>query len=161
MIRFACLREMNKLISFTLFHFFVSILLWSRDITYKNRKHPGTFQTREITYKGRSEHIKYLRRTPSSRDVMNQGAHWSKDVLNSRGPSDQGRNNIGPIVRGVNYRLWLVYSTVTCPLVGPHLALDLCLLHPGDQGQVPLYYLLCTTGSSLFIIIILIEQRYY
>ncbi len=36
-------------------------MLWSRDITYKNRKHPGTVQTRDITYKGCSDQIKDLR----------------------------------------------------------------------------------------------------
>jgi hypothetical protein len=65
-------------------------------MTYKNRKHPGTFQTRDIKYKGRSDQIKDL-----GRDVMIKGRNESRDVaindvLNSRGRSDQGRNNIAP-----------------------------------------------------------------
>jgi predicted transcriptional regulator len=43
---------------------------------YENRKHPGTFQTRDITYKGRSDHIKDLRR-----DVMIKGRNESRDVV--------------------------------------------------------------------------------
>jgi hypothetical protein len=63
---------------------------------YKNRKHPGTFQTGDIMYKGRSDQVKDLRR-----DVMIKGRNESRDVvtkgrLNRRGRSDQGRNNIAP-----------------------------------------------------------------
>jgi hypothetical protein len=42
---------------------------------YKNRKHPGTFQTGDIMYKGRSDQIKDLRR-----DVMIKGHNESRDV---------------------------------------------------------------------------------
>jgi hypothetical protein len=58
---------------------------------YKNRKHTGAFQTGDITYKGHSDQIKDLRR-----DVMIKGRNKSRDVLNRRGRSDQGRNNIAP-----------------------------------------------------------------
>jgi hypothetical protein len=59
-------------------------------------KHPGMFQTRDITYKGRSDQIKDLRK-----DVMIEGRNerrdvMIRDVLNSWGRSDQGRNNIAP-----------------------------------------------------------------
>jgi hypothetical protein len=59
---------------------------------YKNHKLSGTFQTGDITNKGRSDQIKDLRR-----DVMIKGCNESRDVLNRRGRSGQGRNNIAPI----------------------------------------------------------------
>ncbi len=43
---------------------------------YKNRKHPGTFQTGDIMYKGRSDQIKDLRR-----DVVIKGRNESRDVV--------------------------------------------------------------------------------
>ncbi len=43
---------------------------------YINRKHLGTFQTGDITYKGRSDHIKNLRR-----DVVIKGGNESRDVV--------------------------------------------------------------------------------
>jgi hypothetical protein len=42
--------------------------LGSRDITYKNRKHPGMFQTGDIKCKGLSGQIKDI-----IRDVVNKG----------------------------------------------------------------------------------------
>jgi hypothetical protein len=64
---------------------------------YKNRKHPGTFQTGDITYKGRSDQIKDLRR-----DVMIKGRNESRDIVTKgcfkqTGCSDQGLNNIAPL----------------------------------------------------------------
>ncbi len=43
---------------------------------YKNRKHPGTFQTGDIAYKGHSDQTKDLRR-----DVMIKGRNESRDVV--------------------------------------------------------------------------------
>jgi hypothetical protein len=43
---------------------------------YKNRKHPATFQTGDIMYKGRSDQIKDLRR-----DVMIKGRNESRGVM--------------------------------------------------------------------------------
>ncbi len=43
---------------------------------YKNRKYPGTFQTGDVTYKGRSDQIEDLRR-----DIMIKGRNESRDVV--------------------------------------------------------------------------------
>jgi hypothetical protein len=43
---------------------------------YKNRKHPGTFRTGDIMYKGSSDQIKDLRR-----DIMIKGRNESRDVV--------------------------------------------------------------------------------
>ncbi len=50
--------------------------LCSRDVMYINHKHSGAFQTGDITYKGRSSHIKNLRR-----DIMIKGGNESRDVV--------------------------------------------------------------------------------